>query len=90
MYAATSGYHPSMDVKYVWMHQNRIKGNHFANLKQAYAANEFMINKKLDPCLGEAFYGTNWLKLIRSRTKILIHRGKWQFLFKDKLWLRSK
>ncbi len=35
------------------MYQKRIQENHFANLKQAFAANEFLINKKLDPWVGE-------------------------------------
>ena len=65
--AATSGYYLSMDARYVWMHQKRIQGSHFANLKQAFSANELMIQKKLDPCLGEVF---EWHRLPEAHKKM--------------------
>ncbi len=36
--AGTTGYNLTMDARYVWMHQKRIQGSHFAHLKQAAAA----------------------------------------------------
>ena len=65
--AATSGYYLSMDARYVWMHQKRIQGSHFANLKQAFAANELMAHQKLDPCLGEVF---DWHHLPEAHKKM--------------------
>jgi len=69
--AATSGYNLTMDARYVWMHQKRIQGSHFANLKQASAANELMINKQLNPCLGEVF---EWERLAIAHSKM--HENK--------------
>ncbi|RMH49332.1 MAG: crotonyl-CoA carboxylase/reductase [Alphaproteobacteria bacterium] len=53
--AGTSGYNLTMDARYVWMHQKRIQGSHFANLKQASAANKLMIERRLDPCMSDVF-----------------------------------
>ncbi len=33
--AGTTGYNLTMDARYVWMHQKRIQGSHFAHLMQA-------------------------------------------------------
>ena len=53
--AGTTGYNLTMDARYVWMHQKRIQGSHFAHLKQASAANKLMIEGRLDPCMSECF-----------------------------------
>ena len=53
--AGTSGYNLTLDARYLWMHQKRVQGSHFANLKQASAANRLMIERRLDPCLSEVF-----------------------------------
>ncbi|MCY4458843.1 MAG: crotonyl-CoA carboxylase/reductase [Albidovulum sp.] len=53
--AGTSGYNLTMDARYVWMHQKRIQGSHFANLQQASQANQLMIERRLDPCMSEVF-----------------------------------
>ncbi|MHA3978272.1 crotonyl-CoA carboxylase/reductase [Halovulum sp. GXIMD14794] len=53
--AGTTGYNLTMDARYVWMHQKRIQGSHFANLKQAAAANQLMVERRLDPCMSEVF-----------------------------------
>jgi crotonyl-CoA carboxylase/reductase len=37
------------------MHQKRIQGSHFAHLKQASAANQLMIEGRLNPCMSEVF-----------------------------------
>ncbi len=53
--AGTTGYNLTMDARYVWMHQKRIQGSHFAHLQQAAAANKLMIERRLDPCMSEVF-----------------------------------
>ena len=53
--AGTTGYNLTMDARYVWMHQKRIQGSHFAHLQQAAAANKLMVDRRLDPCMSEVF-----------------------------------
>ncbi|NNE81796.1 MAG: crotonyl-CoA carboxylase/reductase [Silicimonas sp.] len=53
--AGTTGYNLTMDARYIWMHQKRIQGSHFAHLKQAAAANQLMVERRLDPCMSEVF-----------------------------------
>jgi len=53
--AGTTGYNLTMDARYVWMHQKRIQGSHFAHLKQAAQANKLMVNRRIDPCMSEVF-----------------------------------
>ena len=53
--AGTTGYNLTMDARYVWMHQKRIQGSHFAHLKQAASANRLMVDRRLDPCMSEVF-----------------------------------
>ena len=53
--AGTTGYNLTMDARYIWMHQKRIQGSHFAHLKQAAAANKLMVERRLDPCMSEVF-----------------------------------
>ncbi|MBC7153405.1 MAG: crotonyl-CoA carboxylase/reductase [Rhodobacteraceae bacterium] len=53
--AGTTGYNLTLDARYLWMHQKRVQGSHFANLKQAAAANKLMIERRLDPCMSEVF-----------------------------------
>ena len=53
--AGTSGFNLTMDARYVWMHQKRIQGSHFAHLKQAIAANRMVIDRHVDPCMSEVF-----------------------------------
>ncbi len=53
--AGTTGYNLTMDARYLWMHQKRVQGSHFANLKQAAAANKLMLERRLDPCMSEVF-----------------------------------
>src|SRR6185312_14727120 len=42
-------------ARYVWMRQKRIQGSHFAHLKQASAANRFVIDRRVDPCMSDVF-----------------------------------
>src|SRR6266508_4021328 len=42
--AGTSGYNLTFDARYVWMRQKRVQVSHFAHLKQASAANKFVLD----------------------------------------------
>jgi crotonyl-CoA carboxylase/reductase len=53
--AGTSGYNLTMDARYLWMNQKRVQGSHFANLMQASAANQLVIERRIDPCMSEVF-----------------------------------
>ncbi len=53
--AGTTGFNCTFDVRYMWMHQKRLQGSHFAHLAQASAANKLMIERRLDPCMSEVF-----------------------------------
>jgi crotonyl-CoA carboxylase/reductase len=53
--AGTTGYNLTLDARYLWMRQKRIQGSHFANLKQAAAANRLVIERRIDPCLSDVF-----------------------------------
>ncbi len=53
--AGTTGFNLTMDARYLWMHQKRVQGSHFANLMQASAANQLMLERRLDPCMSEVF-----------------------------------
>lgn len=71
--AGTTGYNLTMDARYVWMHQKRIQGSHFAHLKQAAAANKLMVERRLDPCMSEVFPWENipaaHMKMLRNQHK---------------------
>ncbi len=66
--AGTSGFNTTFDVRYMWMHQKRLQGSHFAHLKQAAAANRLMCERRLDPCLSEVF---PWDEIPQAHTKML-------------------
>ncbi|MEJ2227881.1 MAG: crotonyl-CoA carboxylase/reductase [Alphaproteobacteria bacterium] len=53
--AGTSGFNLTLDARYLWMHQKRLQGSHFANLKQASQANRLVIDRRVDPCMSEVF-----------------------------------
>jgi crotonyl-CoA carboxylase/reductase len=53
--AGTSGFNITFDARYVWMRQKRVQGSHFAHLKQASAANQFVIDRRIDPCMSDVF-----------------------------------
>jgi crotonyl-CoA carboxylase/reductase len=55
--AGTTGYNLTFDARYVWMRQKRIQGSHFAHLKQASAANRFVLEQRIDPCMSECSMG---------------------------------
>src|SRR4029077_13337561 len=53
--AGTTGYNLTFDARYVWMRQKRIHGSPFAHLKQAIAATQFVIDRRIDPCMSKVF-----------------------------------
>lgn len=71
--AGTTGYNLTMDARYLWMHQKRVQGSHFANLKQASAANKLMLERRLDPCMSEVF---TWNDIPAAHLKMLRNEHK--------------
>jgi len=71
--AGTSGYNLTFDVRYLWMHQKRVQGSHFANLKQAASANKLMLERRLDPCMSEVF---PWEQVPDAHLKMLRNEHK--------------
>jgi crotonyl-CoA carboxylase/reductase len=65
--AGTTGYNLTFDARFVWMRQKRIQGSHFAHLKQAAAANKFVLDRRIDPCMSEVF---PWSKIPAAHTKM--------------------
>ncbi len=65
--AGTTGYNLTLDARYLWMHQKRVQGSHFANLKQASAANQLMLERRLDPCMSEVF---PWAQIPQAHAKM--------------------
>ena len=61
--AGTTGFNITFDARYVWMRQKRIQGSHFAHLKQASSANQFVIDRRVDPCMSEVF---PWAEIPRA------------------------
>jgi crotonyl-CoA carboxylase/reductase len=51
--AGTTGYNLTMDARYLWMHQKRVQGSHFAHLQQASQANKLVVERRIDPCMSE-------------------------------------
>ena len=71
--AGTTGYNLTMDARYLWMHQKRVQGSHFANLMQASQANKLMVERRIDPCMSEVF---PWHEIPRAHTKMLRNQHK--------------
>ncbi|MEH6523143.1 crotonyl-CoA carboxylase/reductase [Sulfitobacter sp.] len=71
--AGTTGFNCTFDVRYMWMHQKRLQGSHFAHLKQAAAANKLMMERRLDPCMSEVFA---WNDLPEAHMKMLRNEHK--------------
>lgn len=65
--AGTTGFNLTFDARFVWMRQKRIQGSHFAHLKQAMQANQFVIDRRIDPCMSEVF---SWDKIPVGHTKM--------------------
>jgi crotonyl-CoA carboxylase/reductase len=71
--AGTTGYNLTMDARYLWMHQKRVQGSHFANLKQASAANDLMLARRLDPAMSEVF---PWEDIPAAHMKMMRNQHK--------------
>ena len=71
--AGTTGFNLTFDVRYMWMHQKRLQGSHFAHLKQASSANKLMVERRLDPCMSEVF---SWPDLPGAHMKMLRNEHK--------------
>src|SRR6195952_5762023 len=65
--AGPTGYNLTFDARYVWMRQKRIQGSHFANLKQASAANRFVLDHRIDPCMSAVM---PWNEIPAAHTKM--------------------
>ncbi len=68
-----TGFNCTFDVRYLWMHQKRLQGSHFAHLKQASAANKLMVERRLDPCMSEVF---PWADMPAAHMKMLRNEHK--------------
>ena len=53
--AGTIGFNLTLDVRYLWMHQKRVQGSHFANLKQASGGEPADARAAARPCMSEVF-----------------------------------
>ena len=71
--AGTSGYNITFDARYVWMRQKRIQGSHFAHLKQASAANQFVLDRRIDPCMSEVL---PWTDIAKAHTMMWKNQHK--------------
>ena len=71
--AGTSGFNLTLDVRYMWMHQKRLQGSHFAHFKQASAANKLMLERRLDPCMSEVF---EWNDIPEAHMKMMRNEHK--------------
>jgi crotonyl-CoA carboxylase/reductase len=71
--AGTSGYNITFDARYVWMRQKRVQGSHFAHLKQASAANRFVMDRRIDPCMSDVF---PWEKIPYAHELMRTNRHK--------------
>jgi crotonyl-CoA carboxylase/reductase len=71
--AGTTGFNLTFDVRYMWMHQKRLQGSHFAHLKQASSANKLMLERRLDPCMSEVFL---WSDLPQAHMKMMHNQHK--------------
>ncbi len=69
--AGTSGFNLTMDARFLWMRQKRVQGSHFANLMQASAANQLVIERRIDPALSEVF---RWEDIPLAHEKMLDNR----------------
>ena len=65
--AGTTGFNLTMDARYLWMHQKRVQGSHFANLMQASAANKLVMARRIDPCMSEVY---SWADIPKAHMKM--------------------
>jgi crotonyl-CoA carboxylase/reductase len=65
--AGTTGFNLTLDARYLWMHQKRVQGSHFANLLQASAANKLVMARRIDPCMSEVY---SWADIPKAHMKM--------------------
>ncbi len=65
--AGTTGFNLTMDARYLWMHQKRAQGSHFANLMQAAAANKLVMAQRIDPCMSDVH---GWQDIPKAHMKM--------------------
>ncbi|MET0420854.1 MAG: crotonyl-CoA carboxylase/reductase [Acidimicrobiia bacterium] len=53
--AATTGFMLEYDNRYLWMHQKRLQGCHFANYREAWEANRLVCEGKVQPVMSDVF-----------------------------------
>ncbi len=53
--AATSGFMIEYDNRYLWMNLKTLKGCHFANYREAWAANQLVCDARVHPTLSRVF-----------------------------------
>jgi crotonyl-CoA carboxylase/reductase len=66
--AGTTGFNLTMDARFLWMRQKRVQGSHFAHLQQASAANQLVIDRRIDPAMSEVF---PWARIPEAHEKML-------------------
>ena len=71
--AGTTGYNLTLDARYLWMHQKRLQGSHFANLMQAAQANKLVVDRRIDPCMSEVF---SWKQIPKAHMRMLRNEHK--------------
>jgi crotonyl-CoA carboxylase/reductase len=71
--AGTTGYNLTMDARYLWVHQKRVQGSHFANLMQASQANQLMLERRIEPCMSEVF---DWAGIPEAHMKMMRNEHK--------------
>jgi crotonyl-CoA carboxylase/reductase len=65
--AGTTGYNLTLDARYLWMHQKRVQGSHFANLMQAASANKLVMAQRIDPCMSDVY---GWNEIPKAHMKM--------------------
>ncbi len=71
--AGTTGYNLTMDARYLWMHQKRVQGSHFANYLQASQANKLVVERRIDPCMSEVY---TWDEIPKAHMRMLKNEHK--------------
>lgn len=73
--ASTSGYQHQYDNRYLWMSLKRIVGTHFANYREAWAANRLITKGAIHPTLS-AVYHLDEVGIAARRVHANAHSGK--------------
>ena len=71
--AGTTGYNLTMDARYLWMHQKRVQGSHFANYLQASQANKLVVERRIDPSMSEVY---TWDQIPKAHMRMLRNEHK--------------